>query len=123
MYNEIDNTKDIIDSRDIIERIKELYEGLELNELEGYEKDEYEALTELKKQCGYSNDWIYGLALIHEDYFTEYCEDLCKSCGYLSDDIPFFISNNINWEGIADDLLIDYSEADFDGQTYYFRLS
>ena len=59
--------------------------------------------------------------VIAESYFEEYCEDLVKDCGYLPEDLPAFIENNINWKGIASDMEEDYMEVNFDGETYFIR--
>ena len=90
----VSNYDNVIDSRDVIERI---------------EAEQY------------AEDWQYGTTLIRESYFTEYCRDLVADLGYLSDNLPPFIGDNIDWDGVADDLKMDYTEVDFDGVTYLVR--
>ena len=141
----ISNTQDVIDSRDVIARIEELErillecphcgEGLAEDE-EGencpdceqeldFDDDEIEELKALKKLAedgeDYATDWIYGVGLIHEDYFTEYCEELCKDIGDIPKELPWYIANHIDWDGVADEIKQDYTEIDFDGETYYVR--
>ena len=144
---EISNTQDVIDSRDVIKRIEELEaEKQELEEIldglvkewgEVEEKEEAaEALIEWKDNYGeelevlkklakdgedYAPDWIHGAGLIHEDYFTEYCEELCKDIGDIPKELPWYIANHIDWDGVADEIKQDYTEIDFDGETYYVR--
>jgi hypothetical protein len=135
---EITNTEDVIDSRDIIARLEYLEDEMEcyaedeeLQELdfdhstkwEEWEYiDEYKALKALADEAdGYVADWQYGEALIRESYFTEYVEQFCDDVGYISDDLPWVIENNIDFDGIAEDFKVDYTELDFDGVTYFAR--
>lgn len=137
---EISNTDNIIDSRDVIERIEELEDEIRsLIEERGYEefdvemelidesdeeywdlKEELDILKDLEEQCEqYAPDWEYGEALIHEDYFVDYCEQLLRDIGDLPNDIPWYIE--IDWEATAENLKMDYSVVDFYGETYYIR--
>lgn len=43
-----------------------------------------------------------------------------KHCYNLSE-IPQFIKNNIDWTGIAEDMKQDYSEVEYQGNTYLYR--
>lgn len=115
---EITNNMDVIDSRDIIERIEELEE-----EEEDFDEnsEELEALKSLASEAEGCGDWGYGEALIRESYFSEYCEELCKDIGDIPKDLPYYIANNIDWDGVASDLKADYTEVDFDGVTYCIR--
>ena len=116
---EISNTQDVIDSRDVIKRIEELED---FEELDDDEKEELEALRKLAKDGeNYAPDWFHGAGLIHEDYFTEYCEELCKDIGDIPQELPWYITNHIDWDGVADEIKADYTEVDFDGATYFVR--
>lgn len=141
----IDNTDDIIDSRDVIERLNYLMSGFELitgkdvgdiSSLDAFldhalacdcdsaEVEEYKALQTLADGAeGYAaellKDWQYGGALIRESYFTEYAIELLKDCGDLPSEIPWYIE--IDEEATARNLLMDYTAVDFDGVTYYIR--
>ena len=137
---EIDNTASTLDSRDIIERIGELEDEIEeledtlidpeseedeqqcdLNAQELSElKEELEILKDVEDQANYG-DWVYGEVLIHDDYWVDYCEELCKDIGDLPSELPWYINDHIDWEGVADELKVDYAEIDFDGETYYIR--
>jgi hypothetical protein len=63
----------------------------------------------------------YEPTLIASGYFETYCEELCEDLGYIDKDLPDFIKSNINWSGVADDLKVDYSECELDGETYFIR--
>ena len=137
----IDNSQDIIDSRDVTERIEELESELQdleseiddtnvetdqakqdLKDWEEENLEELEALQALAKEAsGYAPDWQYGEALIREDYFTEYCEDLCKDIGAIPSDLPWYIARHIDWDGVAREIKMDYTEVDFDGVAYFIR--
>lgn len=84
--------------------------------------EEYESIKEFCDELeNYCSDFTYGESVIHEDYFEEYVEEFCRDVGFLPNDIPAFLENNINWEGVADDLKIDYAEVEYRGETYYIR--
>ena len=141
--NEISNSQDVIDSRDVMERLEELQAERDelLNESEDEEKtkdeieeakkaltewdeengEELEALQKLEEEASGAADWQYGETLIRESYFTEYCEELCKDIGDIPKDLPWYIADNIDWDGVADAIKADYTEVDFDGVTYYMR--
>ena len=136
---DISNTQDTIDSQDIIQRIEELEEIIiiyeeELTEWENEEdqsdnnpedpldeREELEILKALAKEASGSPDWPYGTTLIHESYFTDYCEELCKDIGELPQNLPWYIANHIDWEGVAEEIKADYIEVDFDCESYFIR--
>ena len=114
---EISNTDDVIDSRDVIEKIEEL-EGEET--LEQEEKGELKALKALAEEVeGYAPDWTYGVTLINEGYFTEYAKELCEDIGAVPKDMPSYIA--IDWDQTAENLKVNYTEVEFNGQTYLVR--
>jgi len=138
---EISNMDDVIDSRDIIERIEELESIREdlkseiddtnaeivearkaLKEFD--ESDDGEELTILKKleeEASGSPDWIYGKTLIRDSYFAEYSEELCKDIGDIPKELPWYIANNIDWDGVARAIKADYMSVEFDGVEYWIR--
>ena len=85
------------------------------------DKQEFEILSKVAEQGEGYGDWSYGETLINEDYFEKYCIELVKDMGGMPKDIPSYIENNINWEGVAEDLKADYTEIDFDGTSYFMR--
>lgn len=129
MTREISNSDDVLDSRDIIERIEELEsllpETAELvmpgtaNELEEI-RTELEALQALAEQAAsYAPDWEYGATLVRDSYFVDYCEEMVKDIGDLPANIPGYLA--IDWEATADNLRVDYTSVEFDGVTYWVR--
>jgi len=139
---EISNRQDVIDSRDIIERIEELERCLDTcphcgegilieegekqvcpdceNELfdEG-EANELKVLKALADECEGYSDWEHGEALIRESYWVQFVEDLCKDIGDLPSEVPWYIA--IDWDQTAENISADYSRVDFDGVEYYIR--
>lgn len=133
-----------IDSREVEERISELEDlrddfGTD-NDLQDYvegegnneeEKwDEWDdsdegleliALTKLRDQASNSYDWTYGATLIHRNAFVDYCKELLADIGNFPDNMPWYIEHNIDWNGVADDLEVDYFTVDFDGEEYLLR--
>lgn len=147
MTNEISNDQNILDSRDVIERLDELqskFDAIEeakanLNaaepgnteeaqaELDAASEDfdederaEYHALKALADEAeGYADDWRHGATLIRETYFTDYCKELCRDIGDLPKDVPRYIE--IDWDATANNLRVDYTEVEFNGETYLIR--
>ena len=119
-YGQPDNYDDTIDISDIEDRIVYLVDRDESededDELDEGEREELATLRDLFTEVEGSDG-----PLIRETYFETYARDMVIDCGYLPENLPDFISSNINWEGVADDLLVDYSESDFDGVTYLYR--
>lgn len=96
-------------------------------EYEEFEKENDSLISEYKEITDFCNglenyapDFTYGSTVIHEDYFTQYCEELVEDC-YDLKDVPDFIKNNINWDGVATDLGVDYSGVKYCGNYYYVR--
>jgi len=129
---EITNTENIVDSRDIIDRIEELSMDGAIERKIEYPNDppepgdieileEYEALKKLEDEAEGSPDWSYGEILIRESYFTEYCQELCQDIGDIPKDLPWYIAGHIDWEGVAREIKVDYMEVDFDGVSYFIR--
>ena len=154
---DINNSMDIIDSRDVIARFEELEseradletdietaqddldnetnadetDALQtiLNDAKAALKswdddngDELKSLKDLADQGeSYASDWQYGATLIRESYFETYARELVEDIGDLPKELPPYIENNIDWEGVADELKADYTSVDFDGETYLIR--
>lgn len=130
--NEITNSEDIIDSRDIIARIEDLesegikpYSEYKTEEEAGENIELAQELESLKKlteeASSYSDDWDFGCTLIRDSYFTEYAEELCKDIGDIPQDLPWYIANHIDWDGVASEIKQDYTIVDFDGVEYFIR--
>ena len=65
-------------------------------------------------------EFSFGETLIPNNDFTEYCKDMVEVC-YNLKDVPDFIKFNVNWEGVASVLGVDYSEIKYQGETYLYR--
>ncbi len=116
MADEITNTQDIINSRDVEERITELEATTDIDE---YEQEE---LTKLRALCEEvnSSEWEFGLGLINADYFTEYAEQIAEDIGAIDPNAVWPL-NYIDWEAAAEALKGDYTTVEFDGQEYLYR--
>lgn len=146
----IDNSQDVMDSRDIIERLDELRTELvdaHESESDANEPDHFDdwlaamaandegtlqdaaqeliALQKFADQLEGYGDWEHGETVIREDYFTKYTEELIDDCypdaaKAASSEWPFR-HMSLDIEAAADELKSDYTEADFDGVTYLMR--
>lgn len=118
--NEITNSQDLIDSRDIIERIK----FLEIDEENANDEDKQELvnLKALEAEAeGYSGgDWRHGATLIRDSYFEDYAKELANDIGAVDSKANWPLQH-IDWEAAAEELKQDYTEVDFDGVSYYIR--
>lgn len=127
----IERGQDIIDSRDVDERILEIEQEIESDADEplSLDADEREILldelqTELDTLYTFRNDanngeWDYGQTFIHVSYFQEYVQELVVDIGDLPSDIPHYIE--IDWEATAENVRQDYAWVDFDGEEYLTR--
>ena len=131
----LDLSADIIDVRDIIERIEELENDIETQEESDDEptqsmlkvlRDELEALTaimaELQGMGGdeqWRGDW-YPMTLIRDSHFRDYAEELADDCGLVPRDAAWPLTC-IDWDQAARELRYDYSVVDIDGATYWTR--
>ena len=95
-------------TQDEIEKGKERLQDL---------REELQPLLDLKYEG--IPEWDDGATLIPESDREEYVEDLLKDCGYISNDVPWWIV--IDWAATADNVAADYSTVDYDGDTYYYR--
>jgi len=108
------------------EEMTESFEDIrfEEEEIESWKSDfedelkQIEEIDTIENEC---NEFSFGETLIDEDEFEEYCQEFIEDCGYISKDMPMIISNNIDWTGIADDMKQDYSEIEYQGNTYLYR--
>lgn len=134
MSNTISNTDEIIDSRDVIERIEELQnmvdaEAEELPEfrkseaidlaLTAEEKEELASLLSLAEDAeGYCPDWEYGAQLIRDSYFEQAMDEMIEDCyPELGKDLPSFVTVSIDYQALQ----MDYTAVEFNGVTYWVR--
>lgn len=117
MSNTISNMDDVIDSRDIIERIEELTSQCEDDYLDYDEYTELCALSDLAEECKGYADWQYGETLIRYDYFEDYQDELIEDCYALPEDLPSWMTITYDYNALK----MDYSIVDFNGVDYYIR--
>lgn len=110
------------DSREVIERINELVDakdsGVDWTTDDAQELDMLQDFAE--EASGYVPDWKYGEIFINADYFEDYARELAEDLGIVNSDAEW-PNNHIDWEAAADELLIEYTSFEIDGQTYYAR--
>lgn len=150
MTDEITNSQDIIDIRDVIE----VYESL-TNEIDDVKNGEskqaetmsigewidglnveahplcdaiqqYQTMQALLEECrGRGGDHQYQgdwypATLIADDYFEDYAQELAEDCGDIPKESRWPLYC-IDWEQAARALQMDYTSVDFDGSTYWIR--
>ena len=116
----ISNLDDVIDSRDVIERIKELEDSVESGDADEDEKAELKTLKALAEEASGSPDWEYGETLIRDTYFQEYAQDLAEDCDLIPTGLTWPCTC-IDWELAAKELKYDYFSVDFGGIDYWIR--
>jgi hypothetical protein len=127
----ISNRDDIIDSRDVIERIEELESLLQDvaedgGDTEGHYDDDRDELAALKALAEegylYVPDWKYGAALIRDSYFEEYAEEFAHDIGAIDRGAGYgWPLTHLDWAAAAAALKMDFIELEFDGVTYWAR--
>lgn len=122
------SNRDTMSGYNIQDRIDEIENfislgGMEYNAYWDFRR-ELDDLNDLKSEVeGYSGgEKLENVQFIYEDYFTEYCQSLCEDIGDVPHDLPNYIRDNIDWSGVADDLRVDYSEIEYEGRTYLYRV-
>lgn len=95
----------------------------EEEELEGYEEEELDELIELESDLGCTLESAdqNGLFFIDEDYFEDYARELAYDLGAINH-VEEWPASHIDWEAAADELRMDYTEVEFDGNNYLVRI-
>jgi hypothetical protein len=60
-----------------------------------------------------------GVTIIKDDYKEEYAEEFVTDTGSMPDGVPDWLKENINWAGVADDLIGNNPTFEVDGDTFY----
>ena len=133
---EVTNSDDIIDVRDVIERIDEIeqthiHEEDKQGVLQCPDEEEHEeldglfALMDDLKGYGEDEEWRgdwYPLTLIRDSYFEDYAEELAGDIGAIDRNLegkwPYTC---IDWAQAARELQMDYTSVEYDGVTYWYR--
>ena len=116
----------VIDSREIIERIEELREELDETPTPAGKDELYAELRALEELDSdgrnTSAEWEHGVTLINDSYFVEYAQELAEDIGAIGrggdTSWPMYC---IDWDWAARELQHDYWPVEFDGQTFWFR--
>lgn len=115
---EISNADELIDSREVIERIAEL-EGIVLRAPD--DDDELDALRALTDEASdYADDWADGVTLVRDSYFKEYAQEYAEDIGAINAEVAWPYSC-VDWDRAADELRMDYTAVEYDGVTYWVR--
>ncbi len=111
--------QDVIESRDIIERLDELES--DEDSLDDNDKEELEVLREFKNAFGDHDDWKHGIAIINRSYFVEHVKELLADIGIPEnlENFPSYIA--IDWDATANNIERDYSSYDINGTEFLAR--
>lgn len=137
------NNDDIIDMRDLTDRVDELRGERDSFVIGAPDGTETEAPDQWADECPYDaaelarleavlddtkgydggdhqweGDWYPG-GLIRHSYFVEAVQELVEDIGDLPKDIPGYLV--IDWDATAKNLRADYSSVEFDGVEYWYR--
>lgn len=112
------------DYKNTLEQLQTELEDAEYR-LECFDKDELDDINNLVEEAEGSPDWKYGETLIHDDYFTEYIEELVRDCFEVPKEFESgswpWNHMTMDWDGAADEAKQDYMEVDYAGETYWVR--
>jgi hypothetical protein len=140
---------DIIDVREITERVEELEgerEGLEaachedgpedtnvlgkLEELAAWDEENGEELAQLRglldelAGCGGDHEWRgqwYPLTLIRDSHFEDHAREIASDLHGREVENSSWPFSCIDWAGAAEALQQDYSAVEYGGITYWYR--
>lgn len=132
-----DNRADVLDVRNLIERIEELRKQRDEAEAEalaghagwGYGHAEREELAELEsfvedlRGNGGDHEWDgswFPVTLIRDSYFRDFAEEFAEDIGAINSDAAWPV-RYIDWEAAAEALQMDYTAFDYAGVTYWGR--
>lgn len=111
-YNELDTVKlNWIDEIDL-----DFFSSIGFTDVEDIEN-----LLNFYNELSQYGDFKYGETIIREDYWVEYCEEFCKDIGDIPKNLPWYIANHIDWEGVAKEIAYDYTYVSYNGEDYYIR--
>ena len=109
---------DLVDSRDVDARIKELNSDSELKELN---EDELIALQELKSEFD-DDTFEDGITFIRDDFFADMAYDDFSELNDISRDAMSRIEGYIDFDAWERDLRIDYGSTNIGSVEYLYRL-
>ena len=125
-----DENSDIIDTREIIERIEEIEAELDDIPADGTnaDSDERAELVDERAELrdfadelrSYAVDFDYGATVIRDSYFEDYARELAESIGAISEGAEWPL-RHIDWAAAAEELQQDYSAVEWRGVTFWVR--
>lgn len=91
-------------------------------EFAGHEELELDELLQLEVDLGCTLESAdqNSLFFIDEDYFEDYARELAYDLGAINH-VEEWPACHIDWKAAADSLRYDYTEVEFQGNTYLFR--
>lgn len=136
----------ILDTRDLSKRREELKEEIldsflenfphyqemtesfedirfEEEEIQSWKEDFEDELKEIEEIDTIENElgseFDYGITLVDVDDWEEFVEQDLKDLGYIPKDFPSWIE--IDWEATANNVRQDYTEVEYQGNSYLGR--
>ena len=114
--NDITNSDDVIDSRDILDYIEKYEDDKDF-------EDEVKALQSIVKQyCdNYTEglkDLEFGVTFIRDSYFEDYMWDYFLQFNQVDEALECYI----DIEAFARDQQYDYESISFDGEDYWYHI-
>jgi antirestriction protein len=73
-----------------------------------------------EEASGYASDWPYGETFVRDSYFRDYAQELADEIGAIPEGYSWPASH-IDWDEAADALRQDYSSAELEGVTFWYR--
>lgn len=137
----------ILDTRDLSKRREELKEEIldsflenfphyqemtesfedirfEEEEIQSWKEDFEDELKEIEEIDTIENElgseFDYGVTLVDVDDWEEFVEQDLKDLGYIPKDFPSWIE--IDWEATANNVRQDYTEVEYQGNSYLGRI-
>ena len=114
MTNIITNNDDVIDSRDILDYIKDKDNDRDF-ELENFIKNFRDEHYDYDKSLEYLED---GITFIRDSYFEDYMLDYFLECNQVDEALLCYI----DIEAFASDQQYDYTSIYFDGVEYWYHM-
>lgn len=132
---EITNDEDVIDLRDVTDRVEYLEDELADDEPDDSgerdpdletEREELQRLNALLEElCGnggdhdWRGDW-YPLSMVRDSHFKDFAQQEAEDLDLVKPDARWPYTC-IDWEEAAEELKQDYATVEFDGVTYWYR--
>ncbi|MGH9972150.1 MAG: hypothetical protein ACREBG_30770 [Pyrinomonadaceae bacterium] len=119
---DVSNGEDMIDTRNVLERIEELVSSVEDLNIDEDEISELGSLGSLllNVQDVSGEDVEDCASLIRDTYFKTYAQELAEDIGAINK-YATWPNNCIDWEQATRDLQMDYSSVDYGGVEYWVR--